>query len=227
MGDPVRIDTVEALLFDFEGTLVDFQWNLAAALDETLEMLWTMGFSKDRITSRKYSTLMTEAMQAAPEVGLSPDRVRHEIGCVYDRYDADALMRWTLRPQAKEFIAAVKAKGVRTALVSNIGAKTLTPAMTKLGLTGIFDTVLCRSDVQNPKPNPEILNLALEKLGVGKSCSMLLGDSLDDLHAARNAGIGIIIISDGENTREDIRMANPDFQVNGYGELLWASSLRS
>ena len=72
---------VEAVLFDFEGTLVDFQWNLAGAVRETIEMLKTSGFPIDRIRSRKYSTLMKEAMETASEMGRSPDEVREKIAC--------------------------------------------------------------------------------------------------------------------------------------------------
>jgi hypothetical protein len=125
----IRLDNIEAMLFDFEGTLVDFQWQLSAAVAETLEMLWNMGFAQDRVRSRRYSTLMTEAMQVAAEIGLSPDQVQEQIGCVYDRYDEDALTRWALRPAVKDFLKAIKAKGIRTGLVSNVGGKTLAKAL--------------------------------------------------------------------------------------------------
>lgn len=214
------IGDLEAVLFDFEGTLVDFQWKLADAVEETLQMLWAMGFAKDRIQSRKYSTLMPEAMQAAPEIGFQPDRIRERIGSVYDRYDEDALTRWNLRPNVKGFLSAVKAEGIRTALVSNVGGKTLSKALSKLGLEGFFDVFVSRNDVVNPKPNPEGMHMALERMGVKKENSVFLGDSLDDVHAARNAGLRVIIIAEGENVRSEIIAAKPDHIIQGYEELL-------
>ena len=208
------------MLFDFEGTLVDFQWKLSEAIEETLEMLWNMGFAKDRILSRRYSTLMTEAIQVATEIGLPPDQVREKIGCVYDRYDEDALTRWVLRSGVKDFLNTIKAKGICTGLVSNVGGKSLAKALSKLDLADYFDVVLCRNDVLNLKPNPEGLNHAIEQLGICKDSSILLGDSLDDVNAARNAGIRIMIITDGENAKEDILAAQPDYMVQSYEELL-------
>jgi phosphoglycolate phosphatase len=216
----IRLDNIEAMLFDFEGTLVDFQWQLSAAVAETLETLWNMGFAKDRILSRRYSTLMTEAMQVATDIGLSPDQVQEMIGCVYDRYDEDALTRWALRPGVKDFLGAIKAKGIRTGLVSNVGGKTLTKALSKLALTEFFDVALSRNDVLNLKPSPDGLNLAIERLGTSKDNSIFLGDSLDDLNAARNAGIRVMIITDGENVKEDIWAAKPDHVIKSYEELL-------
>src|SRR3989339_1023326 len=113
MTHGVRLDNIEAMLFDFEGTLVDFQWKLSEAIEETLEMIWNMGFAKNLIFSRKYSTLLTEAVQAATEIGLPPDQIREKICRVYDRYDEDALTRWVLRSSAKDFLNTIKAKGIR------------------------------------------------------------------------------------------------------------------
>jgi phosphoglycolate phosphatase len=220
MATGIRLENIEAMLFDFEGTLVDFQWQLSAAIEETRKMLWKMGFSKDRILSRRYSTLMTEAMQAAAEIGLSPDQVREKIGCLYDRYDEDALTRWALRPKVKNFLNAIRTNGTRTGLVSNVGGKTLTKALSQLGLTEFFDVALSRNDVLNLKPHPDGLNLALQQLGIGKENCIFLGDSLDDINAARNAGIRIMIITDGENIKEDILAAKPDRVIGSYDELL-------
>ena len=209
----------EAILFDFEGTLVDFQWQLSAAINETLEMLWQMGFAPERILSRKYSTLMSEAIQAAAEIGLSPQQVLERIGEVYDRFDEDALTRWVLRPFVLESLVAIKAKGIRTALVSNLGGKTLTAALSKFGLTNYFDIVISRYDVKNLKPSPEGLHLALAKLGVRKDASIFVGDSLDDVYAAKTAGIRVIIITSGENATEEILAAQPDNMIQCHKEL--------
>ena len=219
MADEKRLNA-EAILFDFEGTLVDFQWQLSAAIAETLEMLWQMGFAPERILSRKYSTLLSEAMQAAAEIGLSPEQVRERIGEIYDRYDEDALTRWTLRPFVLESLVAIKAKGIRTALVSNLGGKTLTAALSKFSLTNYFDIVLSRSDVKNLKPSPDGLLLALAKLAVGKDASIFVGDSLDDVNAAKAAGIRVIIITAGENATDEILAAQPDHMIQCYKELL-------
>ncbi len=208
------------MLFDYEGTLVDFQWNLYAAVQETLEMLQSLGFNKNRIKSRKYSTLINEAMEAATEIGLEPVQVKEQIGLVYDRFDEDALTRWSLRPYVKDFLLTIKARGIQTGLVSNVGGKTLRKALPELGLAGLFDITLSRNEVLNLKPNPDGLNLAMEKLRTKKDKSIFMGDSLDDINAARNAGLKVIIITEGENIKEDIISAKPDYIIKGYDELL-------
>jgi len=146
--------------------------------------------------------------------------VREKIFMVYDRYDEDALTRWALRPGAKDFLHITARRGIHIGLVSNVGNKTLSRALPKLGLERFFEVALSRNDVENLKPGPDGINLALKRMGVRKEDSIFMGDSLDDVHGARNAGLRVIIISDGENLKEEILAAKPDYVIQTYDELL-------
>ena len=211
---------VGAILFDFEGTLVDFQWNLAEAVQETFEMLRVIGFPTERIQSRKYSALMNEATKIAIELRRSPDEVREKIGAIYDRYDEDALTRWKLRPNARHFLSALKAMGIKTGLISNVGKIAMENAFKKMELQRFFDIVVTRNDVKALKPSGEGIRLALSRLQVIKDRALFIGDSLDDIQAAKEAGLKVMIILGGENPKTDLLTAQPDYLVNHFAELL-------
>ncbi len=212
-------DNLEAMIFDFEGTLVDFQWKISEAVEDALEKLWEMGFTRQQIGSRKYSTLLIEAMRVAPEIGLQPEQVRDALGLIYDSYDEDALTRWNLRPGAKDFLRALKKRGIQAALVSNIGGKTLAKALYKFGLEAFFDIALSRNDVSNLKPGPDGINLALQRMGTGKDRCIFVGDSLDDINAARSAELKVMIITNGENPGPEILAAKPDRVFETYEDI--------
>jgi phosphoglycolate phosphatase len=214
---------VEAILFDFEGTLVDFQWNLKGAVQETIEMLKVSGFSIERIQSRKYSKLINEAMEMAFEMGQSPDEIKEKISAIYDRYDEDALSRWTLRPKAKDFLFILKTKGVWTGLVSNVGKRALEKALQKMDIHQFFDVIISRNDVKSLKPSSEGIHFALTQLQVIKDRALFIGDSLDDIHAAKEAGLKVIIILGGENPKPDLLSAKPDFLIQTFDELIACS----
>jgi beta-phosphoglucomutase-like phosphatase (HAD superfamily) len=112
--DKIFFENVEAILFDFEGTLVDLQWNLQGAVEETLKMLKTLRFPIQRLQGMKYSTLMLEALKMAQEIGQSTDRVREKIGAIYDRFDEDAFMRWDLRDGSEDFLSAIKKRELKS-----------------------------------------------------------------------------------------------------------------
>jgi HAD superfamily hydrolase (TIGR01509 family) len=211
---------VEAIFFDFEGTLVDFQWNLIGAVRETIQMLGTSGFPIEQLQGFKYSTLLNEVMKIAVELRRPPDEVREKIGAIYDRYDEDALTRWTLRPNARQFLSALKAKGMKTGLISNVGKKAMEKAFKKMQLQRFFDAVVTRNDVNALKPSGEGIRLALTRLQVMKDRALFIGDSLDDIQATKEAGLKVIIILGGENANTDLRPANPDFLIQSFDEII-------
>jgi len=211
---------MEAILFDFEGTLVDFQWNKSRAVRETLEMLASSGFSTDRIQYRTYSTLMREATKTAPEIGWSPDHIRNKIDVIYDRYDEDALSRWTVRSKAKEFLHLLKTKNIRIGLVSNVGKGALKKAFSRLKLEDFFGVIVSRNDVRTLKPSGEGIHLALRHLKIEKEKALFIGDSLDDIYAARDAGVKVAIIAGGETPKDEILSAGPDCLVRSFDELI-------
>jgi phosphoglycolate phosphatase len=213
-------DGLEAVLFDFEGTLVDEEWNVKGAVQETLGKLRASGFSIEGLQGKKYSLLMREAMQTASETGRSPEEVREIIGAIYDRYDQDALSRWSLRPGAKEVLHTLQTKGIKTALVSNVGEKALALAFQKLDLRSSFDLRVSRNDVQAMKPSGEGITLAIKQLHVSKEKVLLVGDSPDDIHAAREAGVKVILIAGGENPKVEAPRAQPDDLIRNLKEFL-------
>jgi HAD superfamily hydrolase (TIGR01549 family) len=218
--DKIFPKDVEAFLFDFEGTLVDLQWNLQGAVKETLEMLRTLGFPIQRFQGMKYSTLMLEALKTAQEIGQPSERVREKIGAIYDRFDEDAFRRWSLRGGSKEFLSALKTKGIKTGLVSNVGRKALEKALLKLDLHPFFNVVVSRNDVQFIKPSGEGLSLALSQLQVIKDKALYVGDSLDDIQAAKAKGVKVIIIMGKENSKAELLSAGPDHLIHHFNELL-------
>jgi phosphoglycolate phosphatase len=218
--DKTLSENVEAILFDFEGTLVDLQWNLHGAVEETLEMLGGLGFPIQRFQGMKYSTLMLEAMRMAQEMGQSPDGVREKIGAIYDRFDEDAFTRWTLREGSKDLLSFLKTKGIKIGLVSNVGRKVLEKALPKLDLRPIFDVVVNRNDVQTMKPSGEGLRLALSRLHVIQDKALYVGDTLDDVQAAKAAGVKVIVITGKESSKAELLSAGPDQVITHFKELL-------
>jgi len=211
---------VEAVLFDFEGTLVDHQWNRQKAVQETLKRLQALGFPTSRIQGKKYSLLKNEVIAITSEVGQLPDPFIREIDRIYDQFDEDALSRWNLRPLVKDFLSSLKTYGIQTGLVTNLGTKVLKLGLKKLDLFPLFNVVVSRNDVNQPKPNGEGILLALHRLGVLREKALFIGDSLDDIQAAKEAGVPVVIIQGGENSKEEILARGPDALIQDYGELI-------
>jgi phosphoglycolate phosphatase len=163
---------------------------------------------------------MREAMQTASETGRSPEEVREMIGTIYDRYDQDALSRWNLRPGVKEGLQLLQSKGIKTALVSNVGGKALAMAFQKLDLRSSFDLRVSRNDVQDMKPSGEGITLAIKRLHIRKEKALFVGDSADDIHAAREAGVKVILIADNKKPERGFIATLPEDLIRDFDELL-------
>ena len=113
----------------------------------------------------------------------------------------------------------MKASGVKIGCVTNKASEFTLPILKDLGISDYFETVLCGDQVERKKPDPQPLLMSAEKLGVSPQASMMLGDSMSDVKAARAAGFSIICMSYGYNHGEDIRDYNPDAVVDSMAEI--------
>ena len=87
----------------------------------------------------------------------------------------------------------------------------------KYKIKDYFKIILTSSDPVKPKPDPEALNLIMNRLSISPSKTIMIGDTDFDFYAARNAKINAILLSICKRTHhEDVK---PLAFVNSYKEL--------
>lgn len=203
-----------AVVFDFEGTLVDFQWRLAEAEAELRAAFAERGYA----TAGNYAQLWNAAAEAAVAEDRL-DELRRALHPIYDRWDADALARWSPRPGAAALLRRLAQLDVKTCLVSNIGRAALDAALGRFGLAPLLLPVVSRDDVTFMKPHPEGTLRALTALGVPPQAALFVGDSCADVLAARASGLRVAIIRGGECTEADFAACPPDHFVARLDEI--------
>ncbi|MGC1401828.1 MAG: HAD family hydrolase [Thermodesulfobacteriota bacterium] len=211
------IPRLKALIFDFEGTLVDFQWRLAEAEAEAGQLLAELGVTGNKATEVHYAEAMNMALQHSEGTGLGQAVLA--LSAIYDRYDQDALMRWQVRPGVLEILPMVRAMGFKTALVSNVGEKSLKAALFRLGLNDYLEVIISRNEARWLKPHPKGIELACERLGCHRDEVCFLGDSMDDIRAAQRAGVPVIILAGGQDDLQKIQEGRPDGILEKWDEL--------
>jgi len=207
-----------AVIFDFEGTLVDFQWRLALAETELRDAFEALGFDGEVFSQGNYAAMWNAAVDLWEPDGRLPE-LRAALGPIYDRWDADALTRWTPRPGAVDLLQRFAAEGLRAGLVSNIGRKALSGALSRLQFTGLMPPLVSRDDVTWMKPRAEGILRVLEDWQVAPEKVLFLGDSLADVRGARAAGISVAIIRNGECEEAAFADEPPDHMISTLEEL--------
>jgi HAD superfamily hydrolase (TIGR01549 family) len=206
------------VLFDFEGTLVDFQWDLRNAVYEAREALVRIGYPLSSLADN-YALLRNNAVLTAHERGLDKREVARCIDEIYDRYDGEALMRWSLQPGVSELLRDLQARRVRVGLVTNIGWRAIEQALTRFELAEYMNAIVTRNDVEMLKPSGEGIKTAQQKLGEDNSVTLFVGDSVADILAAKEAGVQVAIVQGGESDPNSLAAASPTFQFQSIRDL--------
>ena len=198
----------EYLLIDNDNTIMDFSAAEKKAFRDTMT---ACGLPADEAVCTLYHEI-NDAQWKALERGettqnkLKVERYRlllEQLGhaeldaaAVSAMYERNLGSHADLLPGAEDFVHAVHGK-MKVALVSNGVSAIQRSRLAKCPLTPLFDAIVISEEAGVAKPDPRLLEIALEKLGcTDKAKAVMMGDSLSaDIAAANNAGVDSIFFS--------------------------------
>ena len=196
-----------AIVFDFDGLIVDTEQSIYEAYSTLFAELG--------------ATLPLSVWQDVIGRGAGNDaafiHLEGSIGREVDREairaEARAMRRditLTLPPRegAVEFIAEAKEAGLALAVASSSTFAWVNGHLDRLGLLPLFDAVCARDDVGEPKPNPAVYCLALERLGVQPHEAFAIEDSPHGVTAAKAAGLRCVAAPNPLTAGMDLRHAD-------------------
>ncbi|HET7000353.1 MAG TPA: HAD-IA family hydrolase [Puia sp.] len=128
------------------------------------------------------------------------------------------------QPNAEELFQILKRRNIRVVLNTGYNADIAESLVKKLGWEkGIeFDSLITSSDVERNRPDPEMIDLAMDIYGVIDPKKVIkVGDSIIDIEEGQNAGCGLNVgITTGAHTFLQLQSANPDYIINDLLELV-------
>ena len=212
----------EMILIDVDGTLVDSVPDLAYCIDEMMKQLDMPVHGEAKV--RNWVGNGVERLVRRGLVGQldgEPDEALFEKAypIFLDLYAVNTSQRSCLYPGVQEGLDYMKAAGYTLGCVTNKAAQFTIPLLKDLGIHDDFENIVCGDTLAKKKPDPLPLLHSAEVLGVSPEKSLMLGDSVSDVKAARAAGFQIICMSYGYNHGVDIRESNPDAVIDSMVEL--------
>ncbi|MFZ1325100.1 MAG: phosphoglycolate phosphatase [Candidatus Contendobacter sp.] len=215
-------ENIAAIFFDLDGTLVDSVPDLTAAVNVMLRQLDLPARDQARVR-----TWVGNGMNNLIHRALTNDmagRAEPELfACakaLYRAAYADNLSVYSsLYPGVRAGLAELQAVGWPMACVTNKPAEFAHPLLDRLGISSFFATVVGGECIPHPKPAPDALLLCAERLDVPIDRGLMVGDSLNDVGAARNAGCPVVCVPYGYNHGRDIREAAPDAVIDSIAAL--------
>jgi HAD superfamily hydrolase (TIGR01509 family) len=192
-------------VLDVDGTLVDTNYQHALAWYRAFRSLGET-FPIWRI-HRRIGMGGDQLVAALGGDGLE-ERIGDEVRKRWVR-EADPLMaEVALLPGARELIVALKDRGHRVVLASSGKPHHVDRGLDMLDVRSIVDGWTTSEDVESTKPAPDLLQVALKKIGEPVDApSVVVGDSVFDVEAARNAGMPAIVVRSGGFGDDELREA--------------------
>lgn len=179
----------DAVLFDWDNTLIDSWGVIHDALNTTFEAmdhpLWTLEETRQRVNR--------SMRESFPE--MFEDRWEEARDVFYSRYQKIHLTKLNALPGAEDLIAALLAADVYLGVVSNKAGGHLRTEAAHLGWDRKFSSLVGATDAARDKPAVEPVALALENSGIRPGPSVwFVGDTDVDMECAHRAGCVPILV---------------------------------
>jgi phosphoglycolate phosphatase len=203
----------KAVVIDLDGTLLHTAPDLAAAAQRMAADLKLPAIDEATVktyigngVSRLVKRVLTRDMQAEPDAALLAQALP-----VFERHYLEGVSRQS-HPfhGVPEGLVALRAAGYRLGCITNKAEKFTLPLLKDTGLAGFFDLILSGDLLPKKKPDPMPLRHACEKFGIEPADMLLIGDSLNDVQAARAAGCHVFVVPYGYNRGRPVEELNAD-----------------
>jgi phosphoglycolate phosphatase len=212
----------ELILIDLDGTLIDTVPDLADAVDVMMRALgmpergehsvrqW-IGNGAERLVRRA----LIDSLDGEPDDEL----FRRAYPVFLQAYESNVCELSRPYPGVLEGLAFLKSAGYRVGCVTNKPARYTEPLLKALGMFDDFAIVVSGDTLPQQKPHPEPLLHAARFFGVAPESALMIGDSINDVRAARAAGFAVVCVPYGYNHGHDIREADPDAVIDSLEAL--------
>ncbi|RYY06928.1 MAG: HAD family hydrolase [Alphaproteobacteria bacterium] len=196
---------VKAAIFDVDGTLVDSVDLHAAAWQRALEHFGhQVSFIDARGQIGKGGDKLIPLFLSDAEQADYGDAMEEYRTKLFRSEYLDLVRPFTAVP---DLLRRMRDAGLKIAVASSAKQAELDIYLEVAGISDLIDANTCSDDVSGSKPDPDIFEAALEKLGCSAEEAMVIGDTPYDAIAAKRAGIASIGVLSGGFREEDLREA--------------------
>ena len=212
----------EVLLFDLDGTLVDSATDLHRAMNMSLNALQlpTVTEAQVRVWVGKGTALFCQSTLQHLTGIVDPAQQQQLLDTFLKIYNADPCVETQPFDGILEFLEWGLAQKKTMICVTNKPEAPARAIVDHLGMTHYFADVIGGDRFEERKPHPRQLLHCVEQYAQSKDQVLMIGDSSNDVEAARRAGIDCVVVSYGYNHGENILDCQPQQVVDNLCELI-------
>ena len=215
----------KAILFDLDGTLVEFKFKVKESRLAMIELLKKEGFDSspwsEIMRTQEIIDNAREQWKASPvlKARKSFEKIQSEIFRLLDDFEFEGLSQSRPHSDAVPILKKVKHAEILTGIVTNSGRAPVESILTEFGFSPYLSVVITRNEMEKLKPHPHGLLRAMKELGVVAEESLYVGDSVIDVQAARLAQMRCATVSTGTYQFDALLKLAPDYAFRKLEEL--------
>jgi HAD superfamily hydrolase (TIGR01509 family) len=206
------MNSIKALLFDWDGTLVDSAHLGLAAFEKTFSQLGVV-FAHE-IYEAKYSPNWYSTYEA---LGLPKDLWQTADDLWIHHYGEQSA---SLIDGVGETLLALRNKGHQLGIVTSGSRSRVDREVQQSVLKDAFSVIICNEDIVQKKPDPEGLLLAMRAINVDPSQCAYVGDAPEDIEMGRRGNVMTVGVLSTYPSSARVPTANPDLYLERITELV-------
>jgi phosphoglycolate phosphatase len=215
--------TVEAVMIDLDGTLLDTIPDLAVAANLMLAAMGEADLPLDTIRNfvGKGIPRLVERALARDIDGKAGAEAMARALPVFERFYTQVNgSHTTMYPGVREGLEQMRDAGFRMACVTNKAGAFALPLLERMGLAQYFERTVCGDTLPRKKPDPMPLLHVCSEFGIVPARMLMVGDSGNDALAARAAGCPVFCVPYGYNEGHDVQSLDVDAIVGALTDCI-------
>ena len=176
-----------AVLFDLDGTLIDTAPEFVA-IAHALRREAQLPAIPDSVIRHNISNGALGMVRAALELTHDDTRIEHWCDRFLTLYDAGLGQHSAPYPGLATLVSALAQKGIAWGVVTNKLERFAAPLMERMAFSPPADVLITPDHVVTPKPDPEAVRLACQRLACEPADAIFIGDHVRDIEAGNAAG---------------------------------------
>jgi phosphoglycolate phosphatase len=209
-------------MIDLDGTLVDSAPDMAFAVERMLERLGRNPVSPEKIRSwigNGVSQLVQRALTGETNLQSQPEQFEQAYQVFSEVYEAHLSERSALYPGVVNGLEKLREEGMILACITNKHSRFTATLLERIGLARYFQSVACGDTYQQRKPHPMPLLKTAEQFNIAPRNAVMVGDSLNDIQAAKAAGFRSVCVPYGYIGDYTVDQLGADHVVESLADL--------
>lgn len=209
---------IRAVLFDWDGTLVDTKRVILASYRDATEKVLGRAFPQ---TPEEISLILPmRAQESFPMLAEGKADPAVLTAAYHEAYLVNSARWGGTFAETVSTLTALRDMGLTLGVVTSKSRDRVDSDMERFGLQGMFSVIVSGDVSAERKPHPGPVLDAIRELALHPSEVVMVGDGPQDVRAGRGAGALTVACTYGFHGREECSEADPDFLIDAIEELL-------